>query len=141
MAEGIEIRVPFLDRKLIDFAHDLPINVKISHGEAKYILKASQEDRLSNDVLYRSKAGFGAPMRQWLTGTASDMVNDILLSKSCTQRGVFDIGGIKQLIADTKSDKIDGSYTLLSLMVIELWFRQFVDSNREKLIINKVANG
>jgi len=127
MAEGIEIRVPFLDPKILNFAADLPIPEKIRRGETKYILRKALEDRLPRQVLYRSKAGFGAPMRQWLIGPARQSVEDLLFSSSQNSRGLFDTDAVRRVMADTVSGRKDGAYTILSLMVIELWFRQFID--------------
>lgn len=127
MLEAIEIRVPFLDPKLLNFAADLPMSQKYSKGITKRILKKAFEEKLPHDVLYRSKAGFGAPIRSWITGEAEGFVKDILFSGKSVARGIFSSSSIDNLFSDTKSGKVDGAYTILSLLVIELWMRQFVD--------------
>lgn len=127
MAEGVEIRVPLLDPKIFEFAKNLPLEQKVHRGTAKYIFKKSQESRLPHDVLYRSKAGFGAPIREWLTGNAYPLVEDVLLSDAFKNRGIFNPSAVEDLIADTLTGVKDGAYTLLSLIVIELWLRQFMD--------------
>ncbi|MBI1362738.1 MAG: asparagine synthase (glutamine-hydrolyzing) [Proteobacteria bacterium] len=127
MAAGVEVRVPLLDPKLLDFAADLPPEMKLRGGEGKYILKKAMEARLPKHVIYRSKAGFGAPIRSWMVGEKEQFMRDVVLSDVALSRGLFDAQGIETLIADTKSGKVDGAYTLLSLMVIELWLRQFMD--------------
>ena len=127
MASGIEVRVPLLDPRLLDFAADLPPHMKMTGQEGKLILKQAMEDRLPKHVIYRSKAGFGAPIRSWLVGEKEGFMRDLVLSNAALSRGLFDANGIEKLIADTKAGKVDGAYTLLSLMVIELWFQQFLD--------------
>jgi asparagine synthase (glutamine-hydrolysing) len=127
MAAGVEVRVPLLDPKLLRFAADLPPDMKLRGQEGKYILKKAMESRLPRNVIYRSKAGFGAPIRSWMVGEKEQFMRDIVLSPTALSRGLFDPQGIEKLIADTKSGHVDGAYTLLSLMVIELWFRQFMD--------------
>jgi asparagine synthase (glutamine-hydrolysing) len=136
MAEGVEIRVPLLDKKLFDFASNLPIQQKIKGTETKYILKKALEDRLPHDVLYRSKAGFGAPIRSWIFADAtSDMVNDLLFSTKTTARGLFNTEEVRKLFENTQKGVIDNAYTILSMMVIELWLRQFFD----KMSKSKIA--
>lgn len=129
MAEGVEIRVPLLDPKMFEFAADLPIGMKMNGAHSKYIFKRSLEERLPKDVLYRAKAGFGAPLRQWITGSSYDMVQDILMSESFKGRGLFDVKAVEGLIQNTVDGTVDGAYTILSLMVIELWMQQFKDVN------------
>ena len=128
MAEGVEIRVPLLDKKLFNFASNLPINQKIKGTETKYILKKALETRLPKEVLYRSKAGFGAPIRSWIfSANTKDMVDDLLFSKKTTQRNLFNKKSIEKLFENTKNGITDNAYTILSLMVIELWLRNFYD--------------
>lgn len=127
MAAGVEVRVPLLDPKLLQFAADLPPEMKLRGQEGKFILKKAMEGRLPRQVIYRSKAGFGAPIRSWMVGDKELFMRDVVLSGRALQRGIFDAQGIERLISETKSGHVDGAYTLLSLVVIELWFRQFLD--------------
>ena len=66
MSEGVEIRVPFLDNELVDFSYMIPPKLKMKGNTAKYILKKVAERYLPKDVIYREKAGFGAPVRKWI---------------------------------------------------------------------------
>jgi asparagine synthase (glutamine-hydrolysing) len=135
MASGVEVRVPLLDTKLLKFASDLPPEMKMRGQHGKYILKKAMEERLPKQVIYRSKAGFGAPMRRWLVTDKEEFLRDLVLSHRALERGFFDSEGIESLISDTKAGRVDGTYTLLSLMVIELWFRQFVDEKIPTMIV------
>jgi asparagine synthase (glutamine-hydrolysing) len=127
MAAGVEVRVPLLDPKLLLFAADLPPQMKLMGRNGKLILKKAMEQRLPREVIYRKKAGFGAPVRSWMVGEKEQFMRDVVLSNRALQRGIFDAQGIERLIADTKSGRVDGAYTLLSLVAIELWFQQFLD--------------
>lgn len=127
MASGVEVRTPFTSKKLVEFASKLPPEQKIHKGEAKWLLKKAMEPRLDKSILYRSKAGFGAPVRSWLL-KEEKFLNDILFSKKAMSRGIFNAVGVENLIKDTKLNKVDGSYTILSLLVIELWLLQFLDN-------------
>jgi asparagine synthase (glutamine-hydrolysing) len=127
MAAGVEVRVPLLDPRLLDFAADLPPHEKLGNGITKRIFKRAMESRLPHDVIYRPKAGFGAPVRHWINGPSADFMRELVLSPRTLDRGLFSKVGVEKLIDQTRRGEVDGAYTLLSLMVIELWFRQFMD--------------
>ncbi len=129
MAAGVEVRVPFLDPDLVEFAARIPARVKQRGRVGKLVLKQAMEPFLPHDVIYRPKTGFGAPLRRWLRGDLRGMLHDILSEKSLSNRGLFDPKSVHQLIADNESGKVDAAYILLSLMSIEIWCRAFLDSN------------
>ncbi len=127
MAHGVEIRVPFLDLEMADWASRVPNSAKIRHGVTKWVLRKAMESHLPNDIIYRPKAGFGVPLRSWLRHELRPMLDDLLHPNTITKRGLFDQAAVQKLLADTMSGHQDGSYTLLALMTIELWCRKFVD--------------
>jgi asparagine synthase (glutamine-hydrolysing) len=126
MAEGVEIRVPFLDKRLIDWAKDLPIQQKIQRSCTKYILKKAFENQLPKGFFDRPKAGFGAPMRQWIANDKTGLVRDTL--QASEKRGVFNKAGVEKLYTQTIKNQTDGAYTIFSLVMIEFWFQQFSDT-------------
>lgn len=134
MAAGVEVRVPFVTKEMKAFANQIPSKNKASLSQAKLFLKNALEARLPKDVLYRSKTGFGAPIRSWLTGEALPWVKELLLSDKASSRGIFNPASVEQLILRTASGKEDGTYTLLTLLVIEIWFRQFIDAPVPELL-------
>jgi asparagine synthase (glutamine-hydrolysing) len=127
MATGVEVRVPFLDLELVDFAAGIPNRLKQRGSEGKWVLKKAMEPYLPSDVIYRPKSGFGAPLRRWMRVELRDLVADLLGAQSLRQRGLFDPGAVQRLIQANDQGKIDASYTLFSLMCIELWCRRFID--------------
>ncbi len=129
MAEGVEIRVPFLDNELIELAAKIPPELKMKGTTTKYLLKKVAEKYLPKEVIYRSKTGFGAPIRSWIQEdkTFQSAVWERLNRPSFIDRNIFDHQAIEQLFQDTVHKKRDNSYTLLSLLAIESWLRQFVD--------------
>lgn len=129
MAEGVEIRVPFLDNKLVDLAAKMPPELKMKGTTTKYLLKKVAEKYLPKEVIYRSKTGFGAPIRSWMQEDQifQNAVWERLNHPSFIGRNIFDHQAIEQLFQDTVHKKRDNSYTLLSLLAIESWLRQFVD--------------
>lgn len=127
MAAGVEVRVPLLDLELVDFAARIPARFKQCGSEGKWVLKKAMEPYLPRDVIYRPKSGFGAPLRRWIRVELRDLLADLLGTQSLRQRGLFDPAVVQRLIQANDQGKVDASYTLLSLMCIELWCRKFID--------------
>jgi asparagine synthase (glutamine-hydrolysing) len=132
MAVGVEVRVPFLDLDLVEFAARIPACYKQRGSEGKWVLKKAMEPYLPRDVIYRPKSGFGAPLRRWMRVELRDLLADVLGSQSLRQRGLFDPTAVQRLIQANDKGKVDASYTLLSLMCIELWCRKFIDQGLSK---------
>jgi asparagine synthase (glutamine-hydrolysing) len=127
MAEGVEVRVPFLDLDLIEFASQIPSYYKQRGSEGKWILKKAMEPYLPRDVIYRSKTGFGAPLRRWLKVELRDWLAETLSPRNVSNRGFFEPQAVQRLINDNASGRIDASYTLFSLACIEMWCKSFLD--------------
>jgi len=128
MAAGIEVRVPLIDKDLIDFAMRIPAQYKQRGKTGKAILKKAMTPFLEKEIIYRPKTGFGGPLRQWLHHYLRDVLEDCLSKSAIEKRGLFDYENIKQTIALDAAGKIDASYTLFSILSIEIWCRQFIDS-------------
>lgn len=128
MAEGVEIRVPFLDPDLVAWAATLPLRAKLRRGQTKWALRKAMEPHLPREIIDRPKAGFGVPLRAWLGTSLRPMLEELLDPKIVTDRGVFDPVAAAALKRDTLAGRVDGSYTLLGMMAIELWTRRFIDT-------------
>lgn len=128
MAEGVEIRVPLLDIDLVAFAATIPTRYKIRRGVTKWIFRKAMEPYLPHGVIYRPKTGFGVPLRAWLRGPLRSMLEELTDPKVIEQRAIFDAAAVQKLKAATLDGRVDGSYSLLSVMTIELWSRRFVDA-------------
>ena len=127
MSAGVESRIPFLDLELVNFSTKIPPQLKLKGKTAKYILKKVTERYLPKEVVYRSKVGFGAPIRKWITNDLTEKIDTDLSEENVTKRGIFNYPAVKRLIVNTKAGKIDGSYIIWSLLAIESWMKQFVD--------------
>jgi asparagine synthase (glutamine-hydrolysing) len=128
MAVGVEARVPFLDLDLVQFSTTIPPTLKMRGTTTKYLLRKLMEQYLPNNVIYRSKTGFGTPLRGWFqSGRLDNLLQTYLTEESIRQRGLFDPAAVRQLIQQNQTGKLDVSYTLWGLMAIESWCRQFVD--------------
>jgi asparagine synthase (glutamine-hydrolysing) len=127
MASGVEVRVPFLDLDLVKFATIIPENYKQRGSVGKWILKKVMEPYLPKEIIYRPKTGFGAPLRTWIRYDLREMMYDLLSVEKINQRGLFSSGAVQKLIVDNDAGRIDASYTLFSLLCIEIWCRAYID--------------
>lgn len=123
MAAGVETRVPFLDLELVEFAGRVPVSLKQRGAEGKWLLKKAMEPYLPREAIYRPKSGFGVPLRRWMRFELREMIGDLLSEESLTKRKLFKPIAVKKLIEANDSGKIDGSYTLLSMLCIEIFLR------------------
>ena len=98
MAANLEVRVPFLNKELVDLSARIPSSLKIKGIKRKYILKKAVESLLPKEVIWRKKAGFSAPVRSWLRGSLSPMVEDLLSEKRVRERGIFDPKELRRII-------------------------------------------
>lgn len=135
MAVGVEVRVPFLDLDLVDFAASIPPGFKQRGREGKWVLKKAMEPYLPHDVIYRPKSGFGAPLRRWMRHELRELLGDLLSEESLKRRGFFDPRSVQLLIQKNDNGQVDASYTLLSLLCIEIWCRRFIDFRKTTTII------
>lgn len=127
MAHGLEARSPFLDHHLVEFCAALPTEYKIRHGETKYLLRTVMKDNLPSSILQRSKMGFGVPIDQWFRGSCRGIVEEILLSSRCLQRGYFEPDQIRRLVQEQRQGLTSYGSRVYALLMLELWHREYVD--------------
>lgn len=127
MSAGVEIRVPFLDERLVSFAGRMSHRLKVRRGRPKWLLKEAFRGRLPDAILDRKKTGFGAPVRLWVAGPMRPAIEDVFASASFRERGLFDLGGVRKLFDDTLCGRRDGAYLVLAIVMVELWLRRFRD--------------
>lgn len=127
MAFSVEGRVPLLDLPLVEFAATIPSRFKISGRVGKYIFKKAMEPFLPPGIVYRSKAGFGVPLRRWIARDLKTRVMDTLSPRAIRNRGIFDAPSVQALIEQTQSGAIDGAYPIFSLLAFETWCARFLD--------------
>ncbi len=125
MATGVEVRVPFLDPDLVEYAVRIPSRYKQKGKIGKYIFKRAMEPYLPKAVIYRPKTGFGAPLRQWLHKDLNPVVMELLGERNLKEHGLFNPAKVDRLIKDDRDGKIDAGYTIFSLMCIQWWMDLF----------------
>jgi asparagine synthase (glutamine-hydrolysing) len=126
MANSLELRVPLLDHKVLEFAAALPPNLKIRRFTTKYLAKRALGRRVPKPILYRRKAGFPVPYESWLRKDLRGWVHDVLFDRVATNRGYFAIPALRELLA---RDEAAGGYSteIFSLVTLELWHRTFLE--------------
>jgi asparagine synthase (glutamine-hydrolysing) len=127
MAVSLESREPLLDHKLLEFAATVPASLKLKNGRSKYLLRRLLERRIPKSIVNRPKQGFEAPTGEWLRGPLAPMVNDLLLDGRLRGRGIFDDREVARLWHEHRHGTDDHRHRLWSLVMLELWFRRFVD--------------
>ena len=126
MANSVELRVPFLDHQLLEFAATLPTNLRVSGLTTKYILKKALKGRVPKQILERKKAGFPVPYESWFDGDLKGWLHDLLLQQSTLERGYFRKAGLQELLNGNGVYE-DRGKDLFSLAILELWHRAFLD--------------
>lgn len=119
MAHSLEVRVPLLDHKFVEWVSGLPVSDKLRGSEGKYILKKALEPHLPHDVLYRPKMGFGVPLGKWFRGPLKNRLRESLLEGGLAQTGLFNHKYLERLVADHQSGRREYSAPLWSLMMFQ----------------------
>lgn len=127
MAANLEVRTPYLNRDMLELSARIPAKLKIKGLKRKYILKKAAERLLPKDVVWRKKAGFGAPIRSWLRGPLKPMVDDLLSDERVKSRGLFNAAEIRRLVRDYESGREDLSLQVFQLLTLEIWLGIFID--------------
>ncbi len=123
MAHSLEVRTPFLDHRIVEFAHRLPQALKINGAEQKVLLREVARNVLPSEVLDRPKKGFGMPLRDWFRGKYRSFVEDRLISKDCALRGLLDVEGVRQVVEAHTRGQRDFSDQIWALLWLEEWAR------------------
>ena len=127
MAASTEVRVPFVDRAVVELAMAIPGRLKYQHGRSKAVLKRVSERYLPRDVVHRAKASFGAPIRSWISGALAPMVDDLLSRSTIVRRGMLDPDVVAAMIEADRRGRADHAYRIYQLLTLELWLRQYID--------------
>jgi asparagine synthase (glutamine-hydrolysing) len=136
MASSVEVRVPFLDRELAEFAAwNIAPDLKIKgflNPETKYIFRRAMQGALPQEVLRQPKAGFAAPVDYWLAHDLREMVDDLLSPSAITRRGFFKPEVIRRFVDEQRNGRHDWSMQLWQFLTLEIWMQTFLDAHRVK---------
>lgn len=125
MATGVEIRVPYLDKELVQLSTKIQTEFKLKGNQSKYILKKVAEKYLPASLINRSKTGFGGPVRKWVMNDWKPNILERIHDSSFENTHIFNKENVLQLMKQNEAGKIDASYTILSVLAITSWMKQF----------------
>ena len=126
MAHSLEVRVPLLDHKFIEWVSSLPSHLKLNGQMGKYIFKKALEPYLPEDVLYRKKMGFAVPLTHWFRGPLKQRVRDTILSEQFLDSGHFNTDYLREMVDHHQSGLRDYSAPIWTLMMLESFQRQIL---------------
>jgi asparagine synthase (glutamine-hydrolysing) len=127
MAHALEVRAPFLDHVLVEAVARLPGHLKVRGFEGKRLLRRAIKDLVPRENLSRLKKGFGLPLAKWMREDLAPMSRELLTDATFKQRGICEPKTVERLLDDHQRG-LDRSQRLWNLLMLELWFRHFVDA-------------
>ncbi|MGH9470401.1 MAG: asparagine synthase (glutamine-hydrolyzing) [Terriglobia bacterium] len=122
MACSLELRTPFLDHRLIEFAASLPASLKVRRFELKYLLKKAVEPWLPKKIVYRQKRGFSVPISHWLRSGLRPLAEEMLSPARLKREGIFNPAIVGGLLREHQAGRADHRKTLWTLLCFELWY-------------------
>ena len=124
---SLESRVPLLDHRVVELAWQFPYSMKVRNGQRKWVLRQVLERHVPRELTKRPKMGFGVPLDHWFRQELKELTHDVLLDGTAAQRGFFRQDVVERLVTEHESQQADHCYRLWSLLVLELWMRQWID--------------
>ena len=124
MAHALEVRVPLLDHKLVEWASGLPASFKLKGSDGKYIFKRALRPALPDDILYRPKRGFAVPLAAWFRGPLRQRVRDAVLGDTLADTGIFNPAFLREMVDQHQSGVCDNSASLWAILMFEAFLRR-----------------
>ena len=125
MAHAVEVRPPFLDHRIVEFAATLPSELKIRGAQQKYILKELMKSRLPASILQRKKVGFDIPAHDWLRGALRSIMSDSFAAAEAEHSELFRFDTIQNCLQHHLNRRINVGYHLWGLMILFLWMKRW----------------
>jgi asparagine synthase (glutamine-hydrolysing) len=132
MAVSLEVRVPFLDHHVVEYAMAIPAEWKLHGGRSKWILRSAFSAMLPRSVARRGKEGFSMPMKNWLRGPLQDLLRDLLSPSRLAQRGWFDVSEVQRLAEEHTAGRHNHAHRLWCLMALELSLQNIEELSRTR---------
>ncbi|MFN2099291.1 asparagine synthase (glutamine-hydrolyzing) [Altererythrobacter sp. MF3-039] len=129
MAHSLEVRSPFLDYRMAEFAFQVPGHLKLKNGETKWIYKRAVEPLLGPELTYRKKQMFTVPVGEWFRQSLTGYCREILFDGRLASRGIVSIELVERMLAEHISGIANHTRQIRALISVELWFRLFIDND------------
>jgi asparagine synthase (glutamine-hydrolysing) len=127
MAASLEVRVPLLNREVVQFANDLPLDLKLHNFTGKFLLKKMMKGKLPDDIINRSKKGFNMPVAYWLSGDLKELMMDMFSESAVKKQGFFDHAYLRQLTDEHFEHRKDNRKLLWTLLMFQLWYQNYIE--------------
>lgn len=128
MAHALEVRVPLLDHKFVEWVSGLPSSIKLKGSEGKDVFKRALKPYLSDDILYRTKMGFSVPLASWFRGPLRQRVRDAMLGSVLLDSGIFNEAFLRDMVDQHQAGRKDYSASIWSLLMFESFLRYNMSS-------------
>ena len=125
MAHSMEVRPPFLDHRIVEFAAALPESYKVRGSELKFILRELMKGKLPRSILYRKKTGFDIPAHDWFRGLLKPLLLETVTEQAVEQSGLLRWQGIEGIIRDHLQRRANLGYHLWGLLILFLWLKRW----------------
>ena len=125
MANGIEVRVPFLDNELTEYVMSLPSEMKVKYNQKKYILRKALRGIVPDEVLDAPKTGFGVPFSNWLKGPLKQMLIDKVNSKAIKELNIFDEQVLNRCIEEHVTGLRNHGFLLWKMLNLSIWLEKY----------------
>jgi asparagine synthase (glutamine-hydrolysing) len=125
MAHGIEVRVPFLDNDVVEYAVSLPSAYKVKIGHKKRVLRSALRGVVSDEILDRPKAGFGVPYQEWLRGPLREYLLDSVRNSAASRDGIIDFASVAKLTSQHAARMYDHGFLLWKTLNFALWYDDY----------------
>ena len=130
MATSLETRVPFLDHRVVEFAWQLPLNMKIRDRQGKWALRQVLYKYVPKELIDRPKAGFGIPINNWLRGPLREWAETLLNTKRIESEGYFYSEPIQQKWREHLSGRYDHTASLWAVLMFQSWLEKYRTHNK-----------
>ncbi|HXZ25821.1 MAG TPA: asparagine synthase C-terminal domain-containing protein, partial [Nitrospiria bacterium] len=130
MAASLELRVPYCDHRLIEYAASIPGELKVRGLTLKALFRSAIRGMIPREILRRGKQGFMVPIASWLNKELKPIVNELLSESAIDKRGYFHSAAVRRLIEEHESGRRNCADQLFALLVLELWHRIYIDGER-----------
>jgi asparagine synthase (glutamine-hydrolysing) len=126
MGVSLESRVPFLDRRVVEFAWQVPLSMKARHGQGKWLLRQVLYQYVPRELIDRPKMGFGVPIDLWLRAELRDWAESLIAPDRLEREGFFNVQAVRQLWTEHLSGKFDRCYLLWNILMFQSWLEQHI---------------
>lgn len=134
MANSLEVRAPFTDYKLLEFALRVPGHLKVHNFTTKWITRRAMQGLLPEPVLKKKKMGFNPPLPQWINGELKPLIARLLSPETVKKRGIFRPEAVQSLLREHAENKRDNALKIWALLMIEVWQRMYLDKQSSESI-------